>query len=494
MDLKARNKDIRAEGARLKLSQSVIDELCDDAVLTLEQARSKMQEAWAAAQASTSSSPDLKARNTEFRTLGARAKVPQAVIDELCDDAEITLEAGRAKLVEAWAGEQQAEPEVDTRHGGRVYVQEDERDKMRGAMVHGLGMRSAPDLFPREKAPAGAEDFRGARLPGILKMLGQRNGMRNLDRMSEAQMVDECLGLSGDGYRAAVQMTAGDFSAITSALANVSIARSYSGEQPSYRSFCGRRMAPDFNAMTEIDFGTSDVAEQLGEGGEIKFGKIVEGSRSWVVISFAKRYGLSRKLILNSRVDLLTQLPQKMVKLIVTLEQNQAWGVLLSGANLADGKPIFDATRNNISSVTKGVPSVATLDAAFQLMGDQVDLDGTPMNLEPVNLLIPHAYRANAATVLGGLVPNKPANATPDYMRSLGLIPEKRLAGVTPPWFAACDPEQHASIVYAMLDGYEAPRVSSRVGWDVQGVEIKIEHDFGCTGLDGKGLVKILAV
>ncbi|MGI0149485.1 MAG: hypothetical protein ACREDF_08150, partial [Thermoplasmata archaeon] len=57
-------------------------------------------------------------------------------------------------------------------------------------------------------------------------------------------------------------------------------------------------------------------------------------------------------------------------------------------------------------------------------------------------------------------------------------------------WYLSTTPQQIDIIVLATLEGEAGPRVDSRVGFDVDGLEIKISHDIAAKVVDFRGLWK----
>jgi hypothetical protein len=41
--------------------------------------------------------------------------------------------------------------------------------------------------------------------------------------------------------------------------------------------------------------------------------------------------------------------------------------------------------------------------------------------------------------------------------------------------------------LYGYLEGYEGPRMTSQEHFGVQGLSVKLEHDFGVAGVDFRG-------
>ncbi len=54
----------------------------------------------------------------------------------------------------------------------------------------------------------------------------------------------------------------------------------------------------------------------------------------------------------------------------------------------------------------------------------------------------------------------------------------------------AADPSQIDVLEYAYLEGENGPVVESRIGFDVDGLEIKCRHDFAAKAIDFRGLYK----
>lgn len=432
---------------------------------------------------------DLSARNAEIRNLGLRAGCSAELINNLCDKSATTIEAARAAIQADWFERNTAEPIVPNAKARTDYGV-DEADKVRSAMCDALGRRTAPHLFKGEAAP-GSSDFMGMRLSDMLRFLAKRNGARGVDSMNEAQLVDHIFDGARSGTSIALGHTTGDFTAITSQLAGLTVARQYAAENPLYRLIAERRMAPNFLAQTEIDFGTTDVIEAVGEAGEIKLGKFTEGSNTWAVASFGKRYPFTRKLIINSRIDLLTAVPMKMVKKIVTFEQNLMMGLVIDNGLMGDGKAWFHADHKNLAA-SGADPDVTSMDEGFKAMALQLDIDGVPMNLVPRYALCGHGKRAKFAQFLGQFNATQPSNVRPDYMGEIQIVPEGRIDASNEPnaWYLFADPATHAALVYSYLEGYEAPRVSTMPGWEVQGLEFKIEHDFGGSKVSNSGVWK----
>ena len=70
----------------------------------------------------------------------------------------------------------------------------------------------------------------------------------------------------------------------------------------------------------------------------------------------------------------------------------------------------------------------------------------------------------------------------------MSVIAEPRLdADSAIKWYLLASPDQIDMMEIAYLDGQSVPYTESREGFDVDGVEFKIRHDFGTRPIDWRG-------
>jgi hypothetical protein len=79
----------------------------------------------------------------------------------------------------------------------------------------------------------------------------------------------------------------------------------------------------------------------------------------------------------------------------------------------------------------------------------------------------------------------------PQFFRSLNPIVEPRLDAISNTvWFGFTDPAQQESIEYGYLTGQEGVYLEQRIGFDVDGIEIKARQDFGAKAVNFRGAQK----
>ena len=81
-------------------------------------------------------------------------------------------------------------------------------------------------------------------------------------------------------------------------------------------------------------------------------------------------------------------------------------------------------------------------------------------------------------------------NTIPNAVQNtFDVIADPRLdANSTAKWYAAADGGMFDTIEVAYLDGNETPFLDRKEGWNVDGVELKVRHDFGVKALDFRSM------
>jgi hypothetical protein len=118
-------------------------------------------------------------------------------------------------------------------------------------------------------------------------------------------------------------------------------------------------------------------------------------------------------------------------------------------------------------------------------MRGQKDIDGaTPINVRPRYLLVSPALETAAEVAVATLAAVTPANVNP-FSGVLQILVDPHLSGNA--WYVFAEPASVPTIKYAYLSGNEGPQVSTKEGWDVLGLELRVVLDFGCGVVDHRG-------
>jgi hypothetical protein len=299
--------------------------------------------------------------------------------------------------------------------------------------------------------------------------------------------------------------TTTDFANILADVANKSLRRAYD-EAPQTFSLISRRIPmPDFKPVKRNQLGEAPALSKILENGEFTRGTVAEGKEQFALGSFGKIFGITRKALVNDDLDAFGRMATMFGRSARNLESDLVWAEILRNANMGDGVALFATAHGNLAG-TPAVIDIASLGIARAAMRNQKGLDArTFLNISSRYLIVPPGKETVADQFVSvNLAAAQASNVNP-FSGRLTVVTEPRLeGGVTldadgPPeviagsataWFLGASPDQIDMIEFGFLDGQEGPVVESRVGWEVDGLEIKCRHDFAAKVIDFRGLFK----
>ncbi len=402
------------------------------------------------------------------RKLGVERTVAEGLVER-----GMPLDEARKTLIDAVAErDEKTETRSQITMGGM-----DERQTRRGAVEAALLHRFDPSRFD---LPEPARDWRGYSLLELARTFLETDGVR-------------VRGLSRDEIATRALHSTSDFPEILAAVTNKTLRDAYQAAPRTFPAISRRASASDFKDIRRLQLGEAPQLEKVAENGEFKRGTMGEGKESYRVETYGKVIGITRQVIINDDLDAFTRVPSLFGTSAATLESDVVWGIVTSNPAMGDNKALFHASHKNLAGTGSGL-DVANLGAARAAMAKQVGLDGkTILNIRPSYLVVPSTLELTAEQIIAqNLVPAKSGDVVPQSIRSLAVIAEPRLdpASGAVPWYLFASPAQIDTIEYAYLEGQEGVYIETRMGFDVDGVEIKARLDFGAKAIDWRGMWK----
>lgn len=341
----------------------------------------------------------------------------------------------------------------------------------------------------------------GAKLEGRAKELYR--GMTALDLIKETMnwKGESSRGLLADEVAQRGLMTTSDFPNILAAVANKTLRAAYEAAPQTFRAWTRAISLSDFKAYNILRRGETPQLSLVREHGEFPRGAITESKETIRLKTYGVVVGLTRQAIINDDLGALVGIPSDFANSVSALESDVVYGVLLANAALADGVALFHATHANLAASGTAI-DIIPLSVMRTKMSKQKGLDGiSTLNIRGSILLVPPELETRAEQLLATFMPATNATVNPQWMRSLTPISEARLstgvansgAEITASGSATAYymvSTQVDTIITATLDGQSGPFVENRIGFDVDGVEIKCRHDFAAAAVDFRGLAK----
>jgi phage major head subunit gpT-like protein len=398
--------------------------------------------------------------------------VDQAVADDLVKRGTSLAEA-RGVLIDAAAAKDAA---IETRphiRAGDLDATETRRSAVEAALLH----RFEPGKFRLNDA---AREWRGLSLIEMARSFLEAEGIR-------------VKGLGRDEIATRALHTGSDFPQILAGVTNRTLRDAYEAAPRTYQAIARRATVADFKSVQRLQLGEAPQLEKVNEAGEFKRGSIGEAKETYRVETYGKVVGITRQVVINDDLDAFTRVPSLFGTAAATLESDVVWSIFTANLAMADGKTLFHVGHSNLAGAGTAL-DVANLAKARTAMSRQTGLDGkTVLNIRPTFLVVPTSLELAAEQLLAqNIVPTRVGDVVPATIRSLTVVSEPRLdpASGAVPWYLVASPTAIDTIEYAFLEGQDGVFIETRMGFDVDGVEIKARLDFGAKAIDWRGLYK----
>lgn len=408
-------------------------------------------------------------RIAEIQAIGTRAGMPADAVRAAVEDGS-AVEAFRTyafeHLATSAARSQTSSVSVGREEG------ETRRDAMRDAIVARLA-RAAARSGERVEVPEAAR--------------------RYVD-MGFAEMAAECIGHRGNLRTAAQVMqvmerafhSTSDFPAIFIDAMNVRLLARYQAAQPTYRRFAAPYTAVDFKPTNVVRAGDFPTLQPVTEAGEIKAGSFSESKEVFRVYPYGVRFNITRQMIVNDNLGAIDQMLGSAGERVTDWENKKAFDKLLlaNGVGptlLTDNKALFHTDHGNYTSSGTAI-AIASLGVGRAAMMKQKSLDDINLNLSPATIITGPDRLTEAEQLTVAITPATLGAAVPDWVRRLSAVGDAAITGNA--WYLFADPSVAPAFVYGYLEGFQGPRLSTEDQFGVQGVAVKLEHDFGIEAID----------
>lgn len=314
------------------------------------------------------------------------------------------------------------------------------------------------------------------------------DGANEWRSMSALDMAKELLRMRGEDTRGSVNdiaqrafHTTSDFPAILGDITRQTLMSGYASYENTFDLIATRNILSDFRETKMLEMGEAPDLKLVNEHGEFTRGTVRESAEGLKLATYGRIIGFTRQMLINDQLGAFTQLISNWGRKVAKLEGDIVWGAILDNAVLKDGKGVYHADHGNI--LTPSALDIDNLKKARTQFRKQKDIDGDPINIAPKYLFTGSELEVVAQSLLTGVSnPQTQAEVVPEAIRSLQPIYEYRLDKITTKaWFlfAAKEATMGRGLQYAHLAGQETPRYDERIGFDIDGVEYKIAHDFG---------------
>lgn len=410
-----------------------------------------------------------KTRQAEIRKRVGAAKLPEELALRMINEDQSVEQASEFIFAElAKRTESESTRTGVTATGGNPAQENSRKEAMTNALLHRAS-------------------------PGVVKLTDDGRNFRGMTLLEMARSSLEAGGIKSQGLGKMDLATrafhsTSDFPSVLADVANKSLRKGYDESPRTFLSWAKQATLPDFKNVSRTQLGEAPALEVVGEDGEIKRGSITDGKESYSLATYAKILGISRKVIINDDLGAFTNIPSKFGAAAASLESDVVYAILTANAALADGVALFHSTHANLG--TTGVPSVTTLGEFRKLMRKQTGLSGRTLNIMMKYIIAPAALETTLDQLLTQTtVPALDTSTNPFKGRLTPVIEPRLDASSASKYYGAADPNAIDTVEYGYLEGQEGVYTETRMGFDVDGMEVKARLDFAAKAIDHRGLV-----
>lgn len=368
--------------------------------------------------------------------------------------------------------------------------------KKRDQEVHTRNVKvTLGDSMQTEKRISAAENAICHRLDSTRFKLSD-DGM-NFRNMSAIELCKDFLEVGGISTRNMPKMEiakralhdSADFPLLLANVANKFLKDAYQAAPQTFMPFTKMVQLADFKERKVFQLGNAPALEKVLENGEFKRGTISEAQEKYALDTYGKVLGMSRQMIVNDDLSSLSRIPALFGRRARDLESNLVWGIITANAAMGDGIALFHASHGNLSASSDAI-SVASIGAGRASMRKQIDLDGELINLAPEVLVVPASKETLADQFVSSITPTQGSEVNP-FANRLKVLSEPRLdASSLVSWYLFTGVGAVDMVELAHLQGESGPVIETRVGFDVDGMEIKARMDVAAKAIDWRGMYK----
>lgn len=280
-----------------------------------------------------------------------------------------------------------------------------------------------------------------------------------------------------------------DFPAILAATLRTSVLDHYQAAASAFMAVSLERQMADFRPHSFARLAGSLALEKVPESGEYTYGSLGDTAEQLQLATYGRIFAITRQSLINDAENAFAELArilgtgtaETQARLFVGMIEANAG----AGPTLSDGQPLFDAARGNVAE--PGIPQSEVLAKMTTALRRQVGLGGEAISAEPRYIICPPELETQARKAVAEIHPTSEGQANP-FAGRLEVLVEPRLNSTTR-WFLATAPGRPTSLVHGFLGGARGPELSERVGFEIDGMEVKCRLDFTAGFVDHVGWI-----
>ena len=417
--------------------------------------------------------PAMKISVSEALQLGRQAEgfgIERTTIDAELAKPEATADGVRKFILDQAAQAQDARSAFSA-----ARVIRDERDTKGEAIVDFLAHRMEPGSKPTELARM----FAGWRIADVI---GDRLGVASRDPGEILQRAS---------------MTTGDFPLLLEAAANKQLLGAYQVAEPTYKRWAKPTTFNDFKPAKFLRIGDFPALQPITETADVPNGSFGENRETVTPVTRGVIVPLSRQMLINDDLGAFGDLVRGAGMEAARTENALAYGILTAnsgaGPTLNDTFNLYSTQHANYAGTGTAV-TLAALQAGRAAMRKQKGVGGTqPLNLYPSIIVVGPDKELEAQQIIAPIQAQQIGNVNP-FSGKLDIVVDAQMvannAGLS--WNLFAEPSLLPCVVYGYLRDSNGPQIVQFSPANVDGIQLRVLHDFGVGAVDYRGTYRNL--
>ncbi len=292
---------------------------------------------------------------------------------------------------------------------------------------------------------------------------------------------------------------------ILSNVAQKKLLQAYQAQPIIATKLCTTADLSDFKENQRYRLTDIGDLKPVGADGEIKDGGVAEEAAVNQLDTYAKKFCLTRKMIINDDLGAFLKVPTAMGNRAARLVDQLFFKRLMANPTMTDGKALFCAPHKNQLTGANSALSADSLKKAIQLFLNQTDRDGQPINVEPSILLVPSALKFLAQELTQGRALIMSGGAENTVRPAINVLADEGLSVVSSPylsnskydgasdasWYLFGKPGTVDTFEIGYLKGKRTPTVErGDLDFNVLGIWFRVFFDVGIREQDHRGMVR----
>lgn len=325
----------------------------------------------------------------------------------------------------------------------------------------------------------GHRNFNDGHLVDMARTFLERGGV-NTKTLSRMQIAERALATS-------------DFSGALYLAGEKTMRAGYDSVPLVHRVVLKRASASDFRPKNTVAVDAGDLLEEVPEGGPIpEKGARFEKS-AYAIKSYGKIVAFTRKMLIDDDIDALTGVSRARGRSAAETERKLVWDFILGNPDAPDENSVFDNTNHkNFPNAAAATCDVTSLDLANSFFRNAPSLSNIAINAAMRYIVASSSADLALDRLLNsGYLPAAAATGITERDRRITVLCEPMVGGATDKqhWLGFADYNQASSFEFAYLAGTaDGVRLEQKVGFEVEGISLKVCLDFGVGCSDWRGV------